>query len=235
MTSPFPIAAQPDDITCGPTALHALYRHFGDEVPLTDVIAEVPPMPTGGTLAAHLGTHALGRGYTALLYTFNLALLDPTWLGLPNAQIVAKLREQRLHKHDERLNLASEAYVEFLEHGGSLRMADLSAPLLASYLREGVPLLAGLSATYLYDCRRELPDTGEPSDVRGAPVGHFVVLHGYDEALSQVQVADPWRANPLVQGQHYAVDMDRLATAVLLGVLTFDGNLLVLQPPTDVR
>ena len=34
----FDILPQPDDCTCGPTCLHAVYRYFGDEIPLTQVV-----------------------------------------------------------------------------------------------------------------------------------------------------------------------------------------------------
>ena len=35
------IQAQPDDLTCGPTCLHAVYRYFGDDVSI--VPREKPP------------------------------------------------------------------------------------------------------------------------------------------------------------------------------------------------
>lgn len=43
MHAPFPIEIlpQPDDSTCGPTSLHALYSYYGDAVPLAQVIEEV--------------------------------------------------------------------------------------------------------------------------------------------------------------------------------------------------
>jgi hypothetical protein len=46
------ILAQPDDRTCGPTCLHALYGYYGDDLPLERVIAEVGDLVSGGTLAA---------------------------------------------------------------------------------------------------------------------------------------------------------------------------------------
>jgi ABC-type bacteriocin/lantibiotic exporter with double-glycine peptidase domain len=55
----FDILPQPDDSTCGPTCLHAIYRYFGDEVPLDQVIREVPSLHSGGTLAVMLRNHAL--------------------------------------------------------------------------------------------------------------------------------------------------------------------------------
>ncbi|MCA9161211.1 MAG: hypothetical protein KDA72_22930, partial [Planctomycetales bacterium] len=68
----FDIQAQPDDTTCGPTCLQAVYSYFEDEIPLPQVIAEVPGLAAGGTLAVLLGDHALRRGYDATIYTYNL-------------------------------------------------------------------------------------------------------------------------------------------------------------------
>jgi ABC-type bacteriocin/lantibiotic exporter with double-glycine peptidase domain len=36
------ILPQPDDTTCGPTCLHAVYRYWGDEIPLAQVIGACP-------------------------------------------------------------------------------------------------------------------------------------------------------------------------------------------------
>ncbi|MCI0655805.1 MAG: cysteine peptidase family C39 domain-containing protein, partial [Acidobacteria bacterium] len=72
------IQRQPDDTTCGPTCLHAVYRYHGDEIPLAQVIQEVPAEPGGGTHAVCLACHALRRGYRARIYTYNLQAFDPT-------------------------------------------------------------------------------------------------------------------------------------------------------------
>ena len=55
------ILTQPDDFTCGPTCLHALYQYFGDEIPLEQVIREVQFLEGGGTLDVLLANHALKR------------------------------------------------------------------------------------------------------------------------------------------------------------------------------
>ena len=66
-------------MTCGPTCLQAVYRYFGDDLPLEQVVAETPSLAEGGTLAVLLGCHALRRGYQATIYTFNLDVFDPSW------------------------------------------------------------------------------------------------------------------------------------------------------------
>ena len=73
------ILPQPDQFTCGPTCLQAVYRYFGDSVPLPKVIDEIPQLEDGGTLAVVMACHALARGYQATIYTYNVHVFDPTW------------------------------------------------------------------------------------------------------------------------------------------------------------
>src|SRR5690606_2892332 len=89
--------AQPDDATCGPTCLHALYRYHGLELPLETLIRDVPKLENGGTLGVHLANDALRRGYRATLYTYNLQVFDPTWFAprpLSVEALTAKLASQ---------------------------------------------------------------------------------------------------------------------------------------------
>jgi len=225
------IEPQPDDATCGPTCLHAVYSYWGERISLARVIDEIPMLETGGTLAAHLANHALRRGYTATIYTHNLVAFDPSWFGEPGADIAQKLREQMKVKSKRKLHHASEAYLEFLSLGGQLRMQDLDRELLRRYLRRRVPILTGLSATWLYRSKREVGETKmDYDDVRGEPQGHFVVVHGYDRKGRSVHIADPAPTNPLASSRRYQVGLDRLITAIHLGVLTYDSNLLILEP-----
>lgn len=221
---------QPDDTTCGPTCLHAVYGYYGDCVPLQQVIAEVPSLPQGGTLGVVLANHALRRGYRAVLYTFNLQLFDPSWMGLPREELAENLRRQRVGKSGPRVELATEAFLEFLERGGEVRMADLTGALIRRYLRRATPVLAGLSSTWLYRTARENPVTNADDPILGEPAGHFVVLCGYDKENRTVKVADPYHQNPLAGTTLYDADVSRVIGAVLLGTLTYDSNLIILEP-----
>lgn len=224
---------QPDDITCGPTCLHAVYRFYEDDIELDHVIRQVPSLKDGGTLGVLLGLHALRRGYDAILYSFNLGVLDPVWFANPSIDLAEKLRTRRAVVNDARLVAAIEAYTEFVEAGGELRQETLSWTLLRKLLQTGAPVLTGLSATFLYGGPREIPSTNAPDDIRGEPAGHFVVIKGYDERRRRVSVADPYLRNPIKHQQHYYdVDVDRAVNAILLGVLTYDGNLLIVRPRT---
>jgi hypothetical protein len=224
------ILPQPDDLTCGPTCLHAVYRFYGDDLPLEQLIGEVAALEEGGTLAVFLACHALRRGYRATIYTCNLQMFDPTWFASPAADLRAKLIEQQQAKADPKLHTATRGYLELLDRGGRLRFEDITTALLRRYLKRSRPILTGLSATYLYREARER--NCDSDDVRGLPVGHFVVLCDYDPERRTVLVADPLHPNPLASDANvYAVSIERVLGAILLGVITYDANLLILEPP----
>ncbi len=230
---PIKIHTQPDDSTCGPTSLHAVYRYFKDPISLSEVIKEVPYLDEGGTLEVLLACHALQRGYKARIYTYNLHIFDPTWFLLDNKGIIKKLQEQLLVKKGSKFHRATHAYIEFLELGGELRCTDLTKNLLRKYFEQDIPLLTGLSATYLYQSAREYEDEAEGSfydDVRGYPMGHFVVLCGLAEDQKHIVVADPYKENPFFKNNYYEVSASRLLNSIMLGMATFDANLLAITP-----
>ncbi len=230
------ILPQPDDLTCGPTCLHAVYGYYGDHLPLEQVVREVTPLVTGGTLAVFMGSHALARGFDATLYTYNLDVFDPTWFADRGARVADRLREQADVKTGAKLRVATQAYLDFLGLGGEIRFEELRPELIREHLMEGRPILTGLLATYLYGCAREVDRGGHLTydSVAGEPTGHFVVVHGYDSATDSVLVADPLHENPRFTSHNYRVGVLRLMGAVLLGVLTYDANLLVIEPREEV-
>jgi hypothetical protein len=230
------ILPQPDDVTCGPTCLHAVYRFWGDDLPIEQIMAELRPQRGPGTLAVLLAQHALQRGYKATLYVYALDVFDPTWFR-PGVDVAQKLRDQMGVKTDEQLHFESREYLRFLEMGGELRYEELNPGLIRRLLDPGAPVLTGLSATYLYGCSREVTHAPRSfyDDVRGQGTGHFVILYGYHPETREVLVADPLRENPRFGDQHYSVGVHRLVGAIMLGVLTYDGNLLVLEPPQGHR
>jgi len=226
----FDIRRQPDLTTCGPTCLHALYRYYGDPITLEEVIAQVRRWRPGGTLAVYLAIHALRRGYRTTILPFDLSLFDPTWAGLAPAVIAAKLKAQLPYKKElPGFEEATLAFLEYLALGGRLQFNVIRPALIRGFLKRGIPILTGLSATYLYNSSREL-DAGQQviyDDLRGESCGHFVVLSGYDKKTRSVRVADPLVPNPLSDDRFYHVDLYRLVCAIMLGILTYDGNLLI--------
>lgn len=229
------IQPQPDDETCGPTCLHSLYRHYGLEgVTFKQILSAVPRLDSGGTLAEILGCDALRRGFDATIYTYHLQMFDPSWFaddGLAHdpADLAARLAKQaRVKKGDRRFRVSTKAFIEFLRLGGKVKMQDLTPGLIRGYLVDGVPIIAGLSSTFLYRTPREVKS--QHDDIAGEAQGHFVMLVGYDGEAREALVADPLDPNPPFHTAKYRLDIDRLVNAVLLGILTYDANLLVIRP-----
>ena len=225
----FEIAPQPDLASCGPTCLHAVYRFLGDKVSLSQVIDEAHSLESGGTLDVFLAIHALRRGYSARIYTYNLLVFDPTWFLAPGLDMADKLRQQAAFKQEPRLQVATAGYLRFLELGGELRFRDLDPQLIRSYLGRGIPIITGLSSTYLYRSAREYGPHDDDDDIRGEPAGHFVVLSGYDRERRAVLISDPLLPNPVAPSQQYVVGVERVMASILLGILTYDANLLIIQ------
>jgi hypothetical protein len=184
-------------------------------------------------LAVQLARHALRRGWRAQIYTYNLQVFDSTWFHDPRPDLRARLSDQAGAESKRKLRFATEAYLEFLELGGQVDMRDLTADFLAEVMEQDAPVLTGLSSTWLYRASREVGVEPVDDDVRGVPQGQVVVLLGWEEQLRHVFVADPLRSNPFSAAPVYSVDVDRLIAAILLGIVTYDANLLVLRPPAD--
>ncbi len=228
---PIHIQAQPDDDTCGATALQAVYEYFGEKISLKEVIDEVYHLENGGTLAVFLGLHALKQGYHVRIHSYNLRVFDPSWEGLAPEMLRKKLVAQTRFKESKRLHAACLAYARFLKLGGELRFDDPTLALLQRYFDHDLPVLTGLSATYLYRSKREYSTTAGVSvfdDLRGKPMGHFVVLSGMKG--KQVLVSDPYSGNPFSQEREYEVHVGRLINSIMLGIVTYDANLLIISP-----
>src|SRR5512140_1636032 len=91
---PVDILAQPDETTCGPTCLHAVYRYWGRDDTLPNVIARTGRLERGGTVAVFLACDALRQGFDATIYTLNLTVFDPTWFS-GGIDVVERLLRQR--------------------------------------------------------------------------------------------------------------------------------------------
>ena len=87
------IFSQPNDLTCGPTCLHAIYNFYQDSADLEQIISEVQYLESGGTLAVFLGIHALKRGYDVTMNVLDLNIFDPTWF-IKKTDLIKKLEAQ---------------------------------------------------------------------------------------------------------------------------------------------
>lgn len=225
---------QPDEVTCGPTSLSGVYSFYGDTSTIDEVIEALERLEDGGTLAVFLGIAALKRGYSARIYSYDLRIFDPTWFNLPKDGLKEKILARFPYLRDEKRLRAANAYIEFLELGGELAFDELTPSLMKSIIDRGHPILAGLSATYLYRFARERWDENAhkhvDDDVRGEPTGHFVIISGYDHWGRSLSVVDPSEHVPACPNGRVTVDSERLINAILLGDVTYDAVLLEVWP-----
>lgn len=219
---------QPTETSCGPTCLHGLYRYHGLVYDLNRLIREIPENEDGGTLSVHMGIHALKHGFRAITYSYNLRVFDPTWANLDEPALREKLRLRTRRIDTKKLHRNHEAYGLYLDLGGTVRFDELTPSLLCQSLAVEGPALVGLSATHLYRHTRQTPN-GQDDDIAGKPEGHFVVLMDFDAEKNTVHIADPYSRNPFSGEGIYEVDVHRFINAVLLGIVTYDANLLFLR------
>jgi hypothetical protein len=227
---------QPDDETCGPTSLYAIYRYYGLDISLSAVISSVKRTKNGGTIAGLLALDALSRGFNTTIYINNLMMFDPSWFKKGEADscfLIEKLKAQKKVKKHRRIQETSKIAIDYLKSGGIYRFKTITTLLLNKYFEQKIPILTGLSSTYLYDSPREcFHEKGLSTfdDIKGEPCGHFVVLLGHDEQGRSIVVADPHQENPLSTDNYYHVSSQRLINAIMLGVMTYDATLLIIEP-----
>lgn len=234
MIKDFYIENQPDETSCGITCLQSIYRYYEEDFPSLECMRnEVEFLKEGGTLAVMLGNHALKRGYKVTIYTYNLQIFDPTWFLKKGISLKKKLIQQRKCKKDNsKLVQATKSYLKFIKYGGKILYQDLTPKLFRNIFNKKIPIITGLSSTYLYNSMREIspdPYTVIENDVCGEPSGHFVVLIGYDNTNKKIIVKDPYPLHPGKKDTTYKVRVGRLINSILLGILTFDANLLVIE------
>lgn len=224
---------QPDDVTCGPTCLRKVYDFYGLQLADDEVLAEIDRNEDGGTLAVFLGIAALKRGFAARIYSYDLRIFDPTWFSLPCHVLAEKIHARFPYLQDARRLRAAQAYLEFISRGGEMAFEDLTPTLLKTIINRGHPVLAGLSATYLYRWTRERQEDEDvlvADDVAGEPTGHFVVIVGYENWGRTFSLRDPSEHVPLSDDGRQVVDGARLINAILLGDATYDAVLLEMWP-----
>ena len=225
---------QPDDVTCGPTCLRKVYHFYGLEVAPEEVLGEIARNEDGGTLAVHLGNSALRRGFGARIFSYNLRIFDPTWSRLACGELTEKLRRRLPYLRDPKSQRAAESYLDFLSLGGEIAFDELTPALLKAIINRKHPVLAGLSATYLYKMPRERHDPLTHAllddDIAGEPTGHFLVISGYQRWGRRFIVLDPSEHVPGGSSGRVVVDAQCLTNAILLGDLTHDAVLLELWP-----
>ncbi len=215
---------QPDDLSCGLCCLSTILTHYGRNLPIENLIKDIPPLPDIGLYDSHIGKAALDLGFQVTIYTYNYGVFHPVWNRLNREELIEKLIIKKDCPGMPHRVLAAQGYIEYLQAGGDLQFYPLSKELLITHFARGVPLIAALDMSFLYDCVAFYNEFAE----RRAT--HFVVLHGYDPTSNTFDVTDPWYSIPIPnKNGQYAMDADRVINAIFLGQARNDSSIIVIQ------
>ena len=225
----FTIQPQPTETSCGPTCLHAIYNYWGLNSSLNELVDSVPRSRSGGTFSVLLGIHAIDQGLEATIYSYNVKVFDPTWRDLSMKKLLQKVRARAKVVKSKQASSNLKAYIEFLQKGGKVRFDELKPKLIKEILRQEQPIIAGLNSNHLYRYSRT-DEQGRDDDIAGQPEGHFVVLTGFEDKPTRFLVCDPYAKSPLSNKLKYWVGPHRLINSIMLGIITYDANLLVIKP-----
>lgn len=235
------VNVQRDD-ECLSECLLAVFKYYNLNITLDDIISYV------STDSDKLydwefkaGSLALKNNLKPIIHTNVSYLFDPSWNGLDNDKLLAKLKEEArffseklelVNKEPEQKNyifpnkLIADRYkkevdaaVEYVENGGRISFSAISANLIKEYLNKGVPLIVSLNPTLLHRMKRAY--NFEPDDIRGIVWGHVVVIKGYEN--DNFIVADP--GGDFYVGEfEYSMNMD----GVIESILRYNGQLIAI-------
>lgn len=221
---------QLDDISCGLCCLKMILDYYGNPRDL-DTLREIcPPFFDIGLYDSQLGKAAIELGFDATIYTYNYRIFHPIWNRLNSSDLIGKLVIKQACTMTPHQALAARHYIEYLQEGGELLFYPLSKELVLAHLDRGIPLIAALDMSFLYDC---VAFYDEFSEYRAT---HFVIIHGFDPERNAFYMCDPWHSIPIPHEKgKYTVDADRVINAIFLGQDRNDSSLIVIQNKKQER
>ena len=114
-----------------------------------------------------------------------------------SVNLADKLQAQAKAKRRLKLQVATSGYLDFLKAGGAIRFMDLNRALLRRLLQTRP------TRSDWFECNlsvslgsRVRPRNDVDDDINGEPVGHFVLLTGYDRHKREILISDPTFSQP---------------------------------------
>jgi len=209
-----------------------LLGHYGKGISVNEISDKVPQVYNDknepqGTINQQMATWCLSLGFEASLYTFDCQVIDQSWAGLDNDELVKRLKARMdgwvVPQMGEAWTKAyAQSYVDFVEAEGKLTIQPaVTSALLYDLLQEG-PILPCLCYNTLYGVGRTKNFDEHKSandDVNGRTWNHSVVIYGNDED-GKFLIADPYK-KPGLQ----VIEPERLIAAISTAQIECD-NLL---------
>lgn len=215
--------------TCGSSALQQVLAYYGVKKSLNEVLKNVKTYKYG-SWGCDVLSYALKLGFEAEIITRDLNIFDPTWFKLDRNKLIKKLKSRiKYAKKNDKHGITG--YTRFLELGGRIRFGIITENMIKDYLKKKIPVIACICSTALWKCKRIYSKKiGEgyrsiPSDVKGKPEGHFLVISGYTK--DKFIVTDPHYKIPNSKTGIYTVPTKDLIAFILMWEY---GNVCVIKP-----
>ena len=161
--------------TCGQTSLRAVLDYFGLKFSLSEILKGVRLYKTG-TYIEDMALFAKSLGFKTKIITFDPEFFDPTWANLPQKSLLRKYKRSMKFKRGRKRK--REKILNYLKKGEKYSLQIPSRKLLFSYLKKKIPPILCIFSTILRKEKRR--KNSKLNDIAGKPMGHFVVLMGYE-------------------------------------------------------
>jgi len=199
--------------TCGPSSLQQILAYYGIEMDLKKIMRNVKIYKGGFAFMSDLATYVKKLGFDSKIICYDASIVDPTWSELSKRKIIQKLVKRFKFEKN-----GIKKLIKFLKVNGKLEIRIPTKELILSYLKKKVPPIICLSSTILRGKSRRYK--GKYDDIKGNPIGHFLVISGYDNGY--FIVTDPSRISKGI----YKVKEDKL----LFSWFFWGGWLLIIKP-----
>jgi hypothetical protein len=231
-----PLKTQSSSSNCVQTSTSQFLNFYNIDESADSIEAAVPVRTNSegkpmGTLFADIGTWLIKtHNVSATMHVFDTQIIDRSWVSLSQQQLLSEV--QKMHEHGVATAktlyapLLIDAYVSFLESGGTVSISKCTNDLLQSLLSKG-PILAIISFNYMYDYPRasynpEIKNY-ESNPIDGKAIEHAIVITGYSDGNYFYNDPDSEKG-----GKHVAKD-DILIGAICTAQLNSNNYLLTID------
>jgi uncharacterized protein YvpB len=197
-----PLLIQTESSNCVQTTVAMLLGFYGQHLTAEEIQSKIPVRKDSqgkpyGTLLMDIAVWIKSLGLSVILDCFDCEIIDRSWKGLSNNEIVNKLKKLKESKRQtvvpfEIRNVIIDSYISMLDDKIKFNISRLSNDYLWNLIKKG-PYLTVVSYNYLYDAPRSKyimeKKKYEPDDIEGKTASHAVVVTGMDD--EKIYINDP--------------------------------------------
>lgn len=225
---------QPTNVSCTQTATAMLLSHYDTKYNVASILQQAPTEDFGSSMQ-QLATYCIDQGYDVEMYSFDARILDFTWSGLPDNELIEKLESVKIIRNVESLGSELtrqyiEEYIEFIRKGGKLIIQPFpTRDLLTRLVTEG-PVCVAVNFTTLLGTGHSKNiglRASEHDEFDNDVTTHAVLVYGQDDD-GNFLFSDPW-GNP----QLNSATSDQLIASVMAAQWLCDDIIFRIKPTSN--